>query len=118
MLHADAADTGFVAIGYVRPELRERGQALPMVIGMMLVFGITVATVMRLTLSNQRSSARTTDSAKAYNLAETGLNTAFSVLEQAANPSDPSAITATSTSLNGGTSSYRGTLSGTTWTLT
>ena len=60
-----------------------------MVIGMMMVFGIAVATVMTLTLSNQRASARTNDSAKAYNLAETGLNTAFSVLVHADEPERP-----------------------------
>ena len=89
-----------------------------MVIGMMMVFGIAVATVLTLTLSNQRDSARTNDSAMAYNLAETGLNTALSVLIKSTDPSVSTAITPTSTPLNGGTSSYSGTLSGTTWTLT
>jgi Tfp pilus assembly protein PilX len=103
----------------VRGMRRGTGQALPMVIGMMMVFGIAIATVLTLTLSNQSDTARTNDSAKAYNLAETGLNTAFSVLIHATDPSDPSVITGTtSTPIDNGTASYTGSLSGTTWTLT
>ena len=37
-----------------------------MVIGMMMVFGMAVATVMTLTLSNERATARTNDSGNAY----------------------------------------------------
>jgi len=92
---------------------------LPIVIGMMMVFGIAIATVMTLTLSNQRDTIRTNDAAKAYNLAETGLNTALSVLVQSVDPSDPSVITGTTTTaIDNGTASYAGSLSGTTWTLT
>ena len=96
---------------------RERGQALPMVLGMMLVFGISVAAVAITVTSTQSSTKRDSSRERAFALAEAGLNNALSLLYNSPDPASPSAITAGSTSMNGGTAAWTGTLSGSTWSL-
>jgi Tfp pilus assembly protein PilX len=96
----------------------ERGQALPMVLGALMVFAIAVATVMTLTLSNEQNTRRTTKRERAFWLAEAGVNDAISRLFTMSDPSDPGALPTTTSNQNGGTSTYSGSLSGTTWTVT
>jgi hypothetical protein len=96
----------------------ERGQALPMVLGALMVFAIVVATVMTLSLSQQQSTSRSDRRDRAFWLAETGQNDAIARLIAASDPSAPDALPTTTTNQNGGTSSYSGSLSGTTWTVT
>ena len=104
----------------------ERGQALPMVIGAMVVFGISVGTVMVYTSSTQRAADAQKKATRADAAAEAALATADSVLATAA-AVNPLATTdlpncATPQSLAtpppGTTATYCGTLSGTTWTIT
>jgi Tfp pilus assembly protein PilX len=97
---------------------RERGQALPMVLGMMLVFGIAVAAVSITVSSTQSRTKRDVSRERAFALAEAGLNNALALLYNSADPANSSAITGGSTPLNGGTAAWSGTLSGSTWSLT
>ncbi|MGZ8694231.1 MAG: hypothetical protein ACXWYS_02200 [Gaiellaceae bacterium] len=96
----------------------QAGMALPMVLGMMVIFAIALGTVMIETTAVQNTSKRGTAEGRALSLAEAGLGTALSILNNAADPTSPSAVGSGSNSLNGGTASWTGTLSGTTWTLT
>jgi hypothetical protein len=96
----------------------ESGIALPMALGIMMVLSISLATVLVLSMSSEQQGRRATGDAKALALAEAGLNQAASVLVASTDPSVDTAIPAGSGSLNGGTSSYSGSLSGSIWTIT
>ena len=89
-----------------------------MALGMMMVFAIALATVLTLSLSSQTASNQQVANQKAFDLAEAGLNEAISMLINSTDPSVSTAVVPLTTSLNGGTTSYSGTLAGTTWTLT
>src|SRR4051812_33073557 len=96
----------------------ERGQALPMTIGVMLVLGIAAGAVMTTVSSSQTATKRDNAREKALSLAEAGLNNGLSVLYATPNPLDPTALGSGSGALNGGTSGYTASLAGSTWTIT
>ena len=96
----------------------ERGLALPMALGVMMVLSLMVAGIFAYTTTNQGAAKRATADQRAFGLAESGLSYAFSKLENAANPYDATSVPSTTVNLSGGTVTYVGTLSGTTWTLT
>jgi Tfp pilus assembly protein PilX len=107
-------------IGRLLRRLRdERGIALVMALGIMIVLAITAGAAMQYATSNSSESSASASRQKAFNLAEAGLNTALAVLYKVNNPTDPTAVPAAPPqNLEGGTSSYTATLAGTTWTLT
>lgn len=96
----------------------ERGIALVMALGIMFVMAIVAVAALQYTTSNSSSSTHSNASTKAFGLSEAGLSTARSVLFSSTDPMAPGAVGSGSQSLDGGTSSYSGTLSGSTWTLT
>ncbi len=96
----------------------QSGFALPMAIGMMMIFAIALGTVVIETTAGQNTNERDTADTKALSLAEAGVGTALSILNNASDPTSASAVTPGSSSSNGGTSSWTGTLAGNTWTLT
>ncbi|HSG14587.1 MAG TPA: hypothetical protein VLA22_12040 [Gaiellaceae bacterium] len=96
----------------------ERGLALPMALGVMMVLSLLAAGIFAYVTMNQGAAKRATADQRAFGLAESGLSYAFSKLENAPNPYDPISVPSTTVALSGGTVTYVGTLSGTTWTLT
>jgi Tfp pilus assembly protein PilX len=96
----------------------ERGLALPMALGVMMVLSLLAAGIFAYTTTNQGAAKRATADQKAFGLAESGLSYAFATLEGAEDPYDANAVSSTTVTLPGGTVTYSGALSGTTWTLT
>ena len=106
-----------------RPERKpslagDAGIALPMVLGIMMVLAIALATMMTLAETSDRSTRRETASGRAVALAEAGVDAAVSRLIASSDPSSATALPLTTSALDGGTSSYSGSLSGLTWTVT
>jgi Tfp pilus assembly protein PilX len=96
----------------------ERGIALPMALGVMMVISIALVTTLELSRSGQRSSNFSKAERTALAVAEAGLNQAHAVL--ATNPSSPTALPSscgTQVAAQGGTFCYWGSLSGSTWTV-
>ncbi len=89
-----------------------------MALGILVVLGIGAGFVVTLAMSSEQSSAYDKRRQAALGLAESGLADAISRLINATDPSAAGALSPGSTALNGGTASYSGSLSGTTWTLT
>jgi Tfp pilus assembly protein PilX len=109
----------------VRLRLRdERGMALVMALGILVVLGITASSVAYYTGSQARSTARAENKRDAYSLAEAGMNAALAVLSNALNAKTATALepctAPTTISLDGGTAAYCGTLDTSTydWSLT
>jgi Tfp pilus assembly protein PilX len=96
----------------------ERGLALPMALGVTMVLAALSAAIFTYTTMNQQSAYRAQADQKAYGLAETGLSYALSRLQNTSNLYDTNAVPSTTVSLTGGSTTYSGSLSGTTWTLT
>lgn len=96
----------------------ERGIALVMVLGMLLVLTIASAAALSYSSSGTKSSSASNSRQKAFDLAEAGVNNALAVLFDANDPMDPNAVGSGSQTAEGGTFSYSGSLSGTTWTVT
>jgi Tfp pilus assembly protein PilX len=96
----------------------ERGMALPYALGVTMVLSALAAGVFAYTTTNQGSARRSQADQRAYGLAETGLSYAVSRLKNAADPYNASNVPSTTVSLTGGSTTYSGALSGTTWTLT
>jgi Tfp pilus assembly protein PilX len=94
---------------------RERGQALPMTIGVMIVLSLAVATMTFTVTTQQSASRQQTASAATFAVAEARLNEALGLLYNAPNPLDPAAF---GTPPGGATSGYAASLSGSTWTIT
>ena len=92
--------------------------ALPYAIGVMFVLATLAAGIFTYVTSNQTSASRQGADAKAFQIAEASLSYAFAKLVNLSNPLDSTALGSTTVSLSGGTGTYGGTLSGTTWTLT
>jgi Tfp pilus assembly protein PilX len=63
----------------------ERGFALVLALGVMIVLALTVVTVVEATTSNQRSARMSSGRVGAYALAEAGLNNAMSILTNPSN---------------------------------
>ncbi len=96
----------------------ERGIALPFALGVTMVLSALAAGIFTYVTANQSSAKRATADQRAYGLAETGLSYALSRLQNAADPYSTTNVPSTTVSLTGGTTTYSGSLSGTTWTLT
>lgn len=96
----------------------ERGLALPFALGVTIILSTLAAGIFTYVTMNQGAARRAQADQRAYGLAETGLSYALSRLQNTANPYDPSAVPSTTVSLSGGSTTYSGSLSGTTWTLT
>jgi Tfp pilus assembly protein PilX len=106
-----------------RLERRVRNQAgfaLPAVLGLSIMLGLTGTTAMVYTTENGRASATSKADEQAFSLAEAGLNNAYSNLYNAADPTMPGALPQRSESVEGGTVTWWGTLDTQTnvWTLT
>ncbi len=67
----------------------ESGFALVLALGVMIVLGFTVVTVVEATTANQRTSVQSKNRVSAYALAEAGINNASSILANAPNAYDP-----------------------------
>ena len=95
-----------------RTDLRlqdERGIALLLALVVMGTFSIMIASVALFMTSNERSSARDRDDARALNAAEAGLNNALAVLtQQDSTGTSPigSTLSSTSFSIDGGSGTY------------
>jgi Tfp pilus assembly protein PilX len=63
----------------------ERGFALVLALGVMVVLGLTVVTVVESTASNQRTARMSSGRVSAYALAEAGLNNAMAILRNPSN---------------------------------
>jgi len=96
----------------------ERGLALPFALGVTVVLSALSAGIFTYVTSNQSAAERSRADQRAYGLAEAGLSYAFSTLGNASDPSASGSVPETTATLPGGTVTYGGTLSGTTWTLT
>jgi Tfp pilus assembly protein PilX len=104
--------------------LGERGIALPMALGIMMVLSIALVTVLELSSSGQRSSNISKAEQVALAVAEAGLNEAHAVLANASDPTSSSALPAScdtapspDVTAEGGTACYWGSLAGSTWTV-
>jgi Tfp pilus assembly protein PilX len=103
----------------VRRLLRDqRGLALPYALGVTMVLSALAAGIFGYVTMNQSSAKRAQADQRAYGLAETGLSYALSRLQNAGDPYSTSNVPSTTVSLTGGSTTYSGSLSGTTWTLT
>ena len=83
-----------------------------------MVLSALAAAIFTYTTANQGVAKRQQADQRAYGLAETGLSYALSRLQNAADPTNAGNVPSTTVSLTGGTTTYSGSLSGTTWTLT
>ena len=96
----------------------ERGIALPMALGVTMVLSALAAGIFTYVTANQGAAKRAQADQRAYGLAETGLSYALSRLQNAADPYSTTNVPSTTVALTGGSTTYYGSLSGTTWTLT
>ncbi|MGZ8694423.1 MAG: hypothetical protein ACXWYS_03185 [Gaiellaceae bacterium] len=100
----------------------QRGQALPMVIVIMVVFGVIVVAVVEVTGGVGRDAKRENAHDSARSVAEAGIANGLSVLANAPRPLDPSALPSSASpqvdTVNGNPVSWFGSLSGDTWTIT
>ena len=111
-----------IGIGSSGTVAGEQGQALPLVLGLMLIIGISVVTVLALSSASSRDARRENSGNVALSVAEAGVANAISQLSNAARPLDPSVLPSSGSpqvdSVSGGTVSWYGSLSGDTWTVT
>lgn len=96
----------------------ERGIALPYALGVTMVLSALAAAIFTYTTTNQGAAKRSQADQRAYGLAETGLSYALSTLQNAGDPANVTNVPSTTVALTGGSTTYSGALSGTTWTLT
>lgn len=99
----------------------ERGIALVMALGMLIVMSIIVGAVIDYSTANGRNSRLDTGRQKSYALAEAGINNAEAVLSQPTNNALTSTLLPSTTSTyDGGSVTWSGTLnaSTSTWTIT
>ena len=108
-----------LSLSLFRRALRdERGIALPYALGVTMVLSALAAAIFTYTTTNQGAAKRAQADQKAYGLAETGLSYALSRLQNATDPTNVNNVPSTTVSLTGGSTTYSGSLSGSTWTLT
>jgi Tfp pilus assembly protein PilX len=98
----------------------QAGFALPMVIGVSLILGVTGTTAMIYSTENVQSATTSKADERAFALAEAGLNYAYSTLYNAQDPTMPGAVPVRSETVENGTVTWWGTLDTetNTWTLT
>jgi Tfp pilus assembly protein PilX len=97
---------------------REEGFALVLALSALAVLTIGGTSAYYYASANLKASTRSRAQTSAYHLAELALNNAHSVLFNASNPRDGSSVPATTITVEQGTASWSGTLTGSTWTLT
>src|SRR4051794_21113884 len=107
----------------VRLRLRSQaGQALPMVLGIMVVFGISVGTVVWMSSGASRDANRENAHDTALSVAEGGAANGLAVLAQSPRPlsttSMPTQASPQTDTIDGKTVSWYGSLAGDTWTIT
>lgn len=103
---------------FLRQLQNERGTALVLVLGMLVVLSITSATLTYYATANTQSAALSKSEETSYSLAEAGMAEALSKLGAADEPTDGALLPSTTVSYETGTATYAGALSGSTWTLT
>src|SRR5512140_149238 len=91
----------------------KRGMTLVMTLGVLVILSVVGTTLAYYSTANAKSSNAQKGSQNAYALAEAGINNAISVLANAADPTVSSLLPSTMITLEGGTATYSGTLSGT-----
>jgi hypothetical protein len=100
----------------------QRGIALVMTLGILVVIGIVTVSLLSYSSSNLRSVRYGDARQKASAAAEAGLNDAISVLSQVASSGgdvrDPSSLPVGSDTFDGASASWAGSVSGDTWTIT
>jgi hypothetical protein len=96
----------------------ERGIALPMALGVMMVLTIALVAVLQLSSSGQLSSKRSAGEDRSVALAEAGVEHATSLLTRATDVINPSAVAPGSEQVSEGTLGWSTSLSGLTWTIT
>jgi Tfp pilus assembly protein PilX len=96
----------------------ERGMALPFALGLTMVLSALAVGIFAYVTTNQGAARRQQADQRAFGLAESGLSYALSRLQNASNPADPTNVPSTTVTLTGGSTTYSGSLTGTTWTLT
>jgi Tfp pilus assembly protein PilX len=100
----------------------ERGFALVLALGMLVVLSIVATAAIDYSSSSARSSSYSSASQKSYALAESGINDALAQLYQAFQPATstalPSSSSPTTVTTSTGSYTWYGTLTGTTWLLT
>jgi Tfp pilus assembly protein PilX len=102
----------------------QRGLALPMVIGMMMVFSISVTSVVWYSSSTERAADKQKKGQSANAAAEAALATAISALSTTTDPLSTSSLPSCASPVSvsplpaGHSGDYCGALSGTTWTIT
>src|SRR5262245_36673340 len=104
------------APSHTRPRLRdERGIALVMTLIITASFAITTMAIATLMVSNEMSAGRDRDATRAFNAAESGINTALSVVSQqdtSGSQAVGSTLTSTSFTIDGGSGTYSATKTG------
>ncbi|MFN2470306.1 MAG: hypothetical protein ABR583_04825 [Gaiellaceae bacterium] len=110
-------------MGSLRSRLRsERGLALPMALGMMLVLSLSLVTAIVYGRSSEQSATQEKRGQSTYSAAEAALATAVSVLATVPDPRLSSALpgcaSPTPVSVDAATGDYCGSLSGLDWTIT
>ena len=96
----------------------EHGIVLPLALSVTGAAGAMAAGTIAFTTANQSAAYRSTADARAFALAEAGLNNAYATLYNSGSPTMSDAVPERTVTLEGGTATYYGTLSGSTWTLT
>jgi hypothetical protein len=91
----------------------ERGVALVMALGIMMVLTLALGTVIYITAASARDAQRTNAGQNAYALGEAGINNALAVLNAnypGSFPGDPTLLPSRTTTYSNGTVSWSGTL--------
>jgi hypothetical protein len=97
----------------------ERGLALPIAMGIMMVLAVALVAVIGFTSSGARNSDRSQAENGAFAVAEGGVNVALSILGNAGDPTNPGLLPQTGpVSVEGGTVTYSGTYASPIWTIT
>ncbi len=98
----------------------ERGISLVMAIGVLGVLTVTGTTIIYYANSNARSAGYSKGNGLAYDLAEAGIAQALAVLQGSLTPMQPNILASKTVTYptSGGSVTYSGTLTGTTWNIT
>jgi hypothetical protein len=88
---------------------------LVMAMGILGVLTFSGATLIYYSSANSRSAEYSNDNTGAYHLAEAGLNEMLAVLNNVNNPLDPNLLPTTTSTYDGGTATWSGTLDTASW---
>ncbi len=106
--------------GALRRRVRdERGVALVIALGVLIVLSITAVAALDYADANLRGAHRSKAGQLAYSLGEAGINEALSVLNNALDPRTGTLLPSTTLTLDGGTATYSGAIDASyVWTIT